>query len=858
MNQTMTRVVGVWITGVCVVAVATTACADGGNGPSPLPGPDQTVLRLARSNDGLRFEDTGEALAVGAASPDLTVLPNGDLLLLFDRAGGPAVARSRDEGRNWSSARRVSIHGGGRKLRAQHGDLVPVPGGYFRLFFAATTNGPGASSASNVICSAVTRDGINYRLDRSLHLPLPKGDDLHPVAGWIGDRLHVLVGSVGRDFVTGHGVYRVISRDGMRFARLVPFPVDDVTFAGSMVPTDAGARVFVSAKEGMRVLESVEGRSWRVRGDARLPLGWDPAVVEVDRGQYLMVYCAPRSEETLASSQLITIESGASDWSDVTDGDAWEDTEAPVVDPDSGQAVDMDGPAAEVGVDEPVVVDTELVDDEGEVVLGADDADVVVAGAADGTEPPDLVLMEDFDAGGGTFAGYDLGLMDGYAPRPDFVTKVKYIEWYTKYALGDPDDNAWYAYAEFMPLPDDEPGAKPELPVFNDMFNSDSFGGPPAPWNPAEHPEWARNHAQVSDLIEKYKQASKHENYAQPLYRASDADFDEAQRDLLIWITLPTLSTHRTMAKAILADAWREENGKVSPTRMLEAFETTLRASNHLHQGATLIEDLVGEAMSNLTRENARWALKQDVFAADELETVLDTLQRYEVDMEDPVNAMRGEHAFSMDLTQHLFTPPTQDGEPHFNRARAVRTFSVWNDEARSEDLLARTSQMTPADVQETLDTMERHYQEMGELMRIGYPEVRAADITAIEQRSYGTNALVDAMMPSFARYHQLRARGRASRRATQLAYATELFKRRTGRYPSSLAELPNDRGETMKIDPFTGDYFGYRLTDDGPRIYSLSEDGIDSGGNHSPQWDRDNGNEEGSDDYVFWPPQPR
>ena len=291
---------------------------------------------------------------------------------------------------------------------------------------------------------------------------------------------------------------------------------------------------------------------------------------------------------------------------------------------------------------------------------------------------------------------------------------------------------------------------------------------------------------------------------------------------------------------------------------MLNAFETTLRASNHMYQGATLIEDLVGEAVSNLARKNARWALKHDVFAADELETVLDTLQRFDVDLEDPVDALRGEHAFSMDFTQHLFSPPTEHGEPHFNRARAERTFPGWNDEARTAELVERTSQMTPADVHETLDTMEGHYQEMGELMRIGYPEVRAADIRALEKRSYGTNALTEAMMPSFARYHQLRGRGRASRRATQLAYATEIYKARHGRYPDSLDELPNDRGETMKIDPFTGDYFGYQLTDDGPHIYSRSEDGIDNGGSHSPKWNRDGGNEEGSDDYLFWPPQSR
>ena len=114
-----------------------------------------------------------------------------------------------------------------------------------------------------------------------------------------------------------------------------------------------------------------------------------------------------------------------------------------------------------------------------------------------------------------------------------------------------------------------------------------------------------------------------------------------------------------------------------------------------------------------------------------------------------------------------------------------------------------------------------------------------------------------DASSRSLSRYYQLRARSTASQRATQLAYATELFKAHHGRYPESIAELPGDRGETMKIDPFTGDYFGYQLTEDGPRIYSMSEDGLDGGGVHAPRWN-DVPADDGSDDHVFWPPQHR
>ena len=61
-----------------------------------------------------------------------------------------------------------------------------------------------------------------------------------------------------------------------------------------------------------------------------------------------------------------------------------------------------------------------------------------------------------------------------------------------------------------------------------------------------------------------------------------------------------------------------------------------------------------------------------------------------------------------------------------------------------------------------------------------------------------------------------------------------------------------------MLTDPFTGDHFGYRLTDEGPRIYSLSENARDDGGVHSRRWNDEIENDADSDDYVFWPPQHR
>ena len=59
-----------------------------------------------------------------------------------------------------------------------------------------------------------------------------------------------------------------------------------------------------------------------------------------------------------------------------------------------------------------------------------------------------------------------------------------------------------------------------------------------------------------------------------------------------------------------------------------------------------------------------------------------------------------------------------------------------------------------------------------------------------------------------------------------------------------------------MRVDPFTGNYFGYHLTEEGPTIYSASENGLDDGGIHSPRWNDEITNEAASDDHVFWPPK--
>ena len=203
-----------------------------------------------------------------------------------------------------------------------------------------------------------------------------------------------------------------------------------------------------------------------------------------------------------------------------------------------------------------------------------------------------------------------------------------------------------------------------------------------------------------------------------------------------------------------------------------------------------------------------------------------------------------------MDVTQYIFGPLNADGGPKVNRARLESVVTA------IEEQEVRLPPLRDDDAHATVEAMTAHYRELAEQMRIGYPEYRRADISAVTARYLHATPLTEVLLPDLGRLHQLRTRGEASRRATQLAMAVHIFEEAHGHFPQSLDELPTEYDGQMGIDPFTDEPFGYRLDENGPTIYTAGENGIDDGGIHSPQWN--DYPVDASDDIVFWPPQPR
>jgi hypothetical protein len=445
------------------------------------------------------------------------------------------------------------------------------------------------------------------------------------------------------------------------------------------------------------------------------------------------------------------------------------------------------------------------------------------------------------DAGANSFADLD----SLFPPKADFANKVDYVQWLYDNYINLATDNAFNAYFAFMPLEDDGNGALWDA-VEKTMLNDDSFKGPLGPWDPAAHPEWEAGLTGSGPLLDWFRQATWHADFATLPVWGSDG----AEQHELVNILLPFLGRHRKLVKATLSDAWRMENGRVSGDRMLSAIDTSLRGAGHMMQGISLIERLVSIHERMVTEETARQALAQGVFSTPEqIVSAYNTLVQLDTDDGDPAEWLRCEYAAQMDLVQRLFTEGA-DGQPHIDPA-ALQKFASTS--GLKEPAVQAIAQLGPEDAARSVQAIDECYHKMAEQVRNGDLDVEKPAMEALQ-----TNALLKEIIPCLARTFELRRRAQTSRRATQLAYAVRIFASQNGRWPVTLDELGPEYGQEIRIDPYSGGHFGYRLTETGPMIYSCSVDGRDDGGKHistwdNPTWDK---RDDQTGDFVFWPPQ--
>jgi len=778
--------------------------------------------------DGFPVETLAADAIPDAARPGLCALPDGSLLAVFHRAtadaghgrDGLAHSRSRDGGRTWSAPQPIRIRG----LPAGGGppqDPAPLaePDGRVRLYFTLRP-----ADAPAYIASASSDDGPTYRLEPGERLRRPDAALDDPIVLRAGTETHLFARAAGRPDVLIHAR----SLDGLEFQRAV----DVALVRPERADRVARWRAVVASRLGPRLLASPDGRRWTV-GAGGLPLALrDAASVSDNTGALIVLGTIDRR----AALSPVSADAGAKADSDVA-------TPAPPAPLNDARPASNEGspPATDAPAQTSKAESAEAARPNALSTAARIASWLMPAAAGRALEPELDPSRFDDDLA----VPIDPRIEALLAPEPDSDSPVDYLAW-LRQAAGAPADDAAPYYSAIITTTDAEGRFVRALPPFTGMLSDVDYNDGPRPWSPHDRPAWEADYERSLAYVARFRAAAAHTDYATPIRFSPDST-----PNLLIGLLLPDLAGHRALVKQTLSNSWRLTDGRVDAGAMIEAWQTSLAAANHMSRGVTIIEDLVGVAERGLVLHHAREALHQGLLSPDQVAAARAVLLAYPAPA-DPPRWVAGESAFAMDMLQNA-TARGALGGPVFDPGRF---FGIVGSSTDGPPSLLDAAALTQVDPAAVARDMRRYYAQVAQLAHEGYPRVRSADFDALADRHRG-NPVARSITPSLGRFSTLRARAEASRRATGLAYEVAAFQARHGRPPDRLDELPAEQIAFDRIDPFSGRDFGYRLGPDGPIIYSVSENARDDGGVHAPRWGDDAEAEAASDDYVFWPPQP-
>jgi len=345
-------------------------------------------------------------------------------------------------------------------------------------------------------------------------------------------------------------------------------------------------------------------------------------------------------------------------------------------------------------------------------------------------------------------------------------------------------------------------------------------------------------------------------------YREYGFDPNRPDRDKRMWsIILPHLSEFKGLAPV---GVWRCRIA-IARGSIDEALNDCLavaRNAEHLQRLSTLVEQLVGLALSGLADEEILRTLESIDLTAGQLKDLQGQLAQVYADGYPVMNLEFEKMAFH-DLVQHLFT----DGGPgggHLIPASLAnmshdRMKLAGDDERMFLVPLFVAASMVHARRDETIEVGDRIYDEQIKLARMTPYQRHRKDVpsgndilTSLSSRKF---SLLYFIVPGIDRLSEIEFRGKASHQATLTILALARWRAEKGEYPASLDQLTAAGLLTdLPMDPFSDKPVIYRRTGDNFILYSLGPNFEDNGGKPAtdskgrPKKWLDNG------DTVFWP----
>lgn len=431
-----------------------------------------------------------------------------------------------------------------------------------------------------------------------------------------------------------------------------------------------------------------------------------------------------------------------------------------------------------------------------------------------------------------------------FAPPPDFERPFDYRAWYESHSQSGASNNAYAEYAKFMPglVGADENASG--RPSFSGMLTSGDREEGPIPWEPAEHEAWERSYARSKAVLQRVEEAARLKTFGVPTGLSGPAG---DSWKLLLRMKRPHLAPLRQAAEAELEGAWRIDDGRVPAKAIITAVETNLRMARQLEQGIAIADHQAAIGIRRLTYEHIRWAFAHGVLGERDIMELRKTLREIDDSPIDLRPAVRGDHATMMEALQFVFGPD-----------RAIEGIAKLNiDRFRDvTGVVMRASRMAigarlTTDAVGTARAFDAMYKAIDAAMFPPYDTGHDSQIQDELNKARRFNSVTKAMSPGEWLHHYRTAmQCETQRRAVLTIVEFHAYKAKKGKWPKELATLGHRNLARIGPDPYCGRALVYRMTDDGPMLYSAAQDGRDDGGAHNDQW---LGLPPGSD-FVFWP----
>jgi hypothetical protein len=360
---------------------------------------------------------------------------------------------------------------------------------------------------------------------------------------------------------------------------------------------------------------------------------------------------------------------------------------------------------------------------------------------------------------------------------------------------------------EVPDIPEDQNAAWVYLEAFDRIANWPSVSGEAieaavdGEWPEGEDGDllaaWVEENGASLDLL---RQASRMDQCYMPFFR------DDS--DVLFMGRFPTLSPARGAARALSIEAaWHLSKGNVEAA--LECHLATQRLANHIGNGETLIEGLVGIAISKRAGAGLRQIAESGLADAELLEASVAEMNELAGSFPSFEQMVRAEQRWAGAFVDDAIEIPGAvwmvvgggDGET------ATPPMTGWH------RLSVRLRRLYLPD-RAIKKHLREHYDAIIEAAQIDAAGGKAPlEEDRLYERIPAWDVLSRMALPSLARLHEVVLESRSSFERTRLTMAVEAYKAGHGEYPAQLTSLVPEYVASIPVDPMTSYEFEYEAT---------------------------------------------